>query len=363
MQVHFIKDVICFENVFHHFCYRLSGSYSIRGNSRLSDRSLDRQRNTVVQTSRYRDPDSDVHISQQQSSGYQTQVSGNQSELLETQSTATGSQLLFQPYRINHGEGVPSGYKNDNDYAKFSQDKLRPKEKKYSSDDVFIRQEGSPKHVRLKGVEQKPPTGKETSAKRPVPSVDGAINTRTPPGSPRTAHSELLSVLPQTNPQPYNTMQNSPPRKGGYVIEQTSAQSSLPVSVQSQDKELTGKEKQTTDPRRNGCTVQRTETQHQETYSDRQYSDHRTDLQGQRTETQRQEMYSDRQNSDDRTDLSGQETGAENQYSDPHVFENRLCSFLEDMEEIDDAIWDEQGNISKLIPQVHFILYMEMSRF
>ena len=418
------------------FICRLSGSYSIRGNSRLSDRSPDRQRNTVSQTSRYRDPEPDPHISQQQSSGYQTQVSGNQSELLETQSTATGAQLHFQSYRINHGEGSAAGNKTDNDYAKFSQDKFRPKEKNFSSDNAFSRQEISPKHVRLKGAEQKPPSGKETSVKRPVPNVHGAIN-RSPPGSPRTAHSKPLSVLPQTNPTTCDTMQNSPPRRGGYVIEHTltDTRNSLSLPAQSHNKQDAVKENQDDDPKMDNHIFQHSEAQSHELYSDRKHSDHRTAalcrvieshplefeaksletysdrqnsdhrtafdgqetgagnrqnsdhrtafegqetgagnrqsgdhrtaLQGQetgaknrqssdhRTALQGQETCAkNRQSSDHRTALQNQETGAENQYSDPYVFENRLCSFLEDMDDIDDAIWDEQGNISKVLPQV-----------
>ena len=358
----------------------MSGSYSIRGNSRLSDRSPDRQRNTVSQTSRYRDPDPDPHISQQQSSGYQTQVSGNQSELLETQSTATGAQFQFQSYRVNHGEGSAVGSKNDNDYAKFSQDKFRPKEKNFSSDNAFSRQDISPKHVRLKGAEQKPPSGKETNTKRPVPNVHGAIN-RSPPGSPRTAHSKPLSVLPQTNPTTCDTMQNSPPRRGGYVIEytRTDATSSLSLPVQSLDKQDTVKENRDNDPKSDNHIFQRSEAQSHEPYSGRKYSDQRTEALCRvidsdplgRSKAQSQETYSERQNSEHRTAFQGQETGAknrqssdqgttlqdhktgaENQYSDPYVFENRLCSFLEDMDDIDDAIWDEQGNISKVLPQV-----------
>lgn len=368
---------------------QLSGSYSIRGNSRLSDRSPDRQRttisqtsryrdpdpdphisqqqssgyqtqvsgnqserspdrqrNTVAQTSRYRDPDLDSHISQQQSSGYQTQVSGNQSELLETQSTATGVQLQFQPYRVNHGEESAAGNKTDNDYAKFSQDKFRPKEKNYSNDDALNRQEISPKHVRLKGVEQKPPSGKETSVKRPVSNVHGAIN-RSPPGPSRTAHSKPLSVLPQTKSTSCDTMQNSPPRRGGYVIEhaETDVTSTFSLPVQSHNKQDSVKVNQDEDPKMDNNNFRRSEAQSHEPYSNRQNSDNQEAFQGQEIDVEK------RQKGDHLTALQGHEPGAENQYSDPYVFENRLCSFLEDMDDIDDAIWDEQGNISKVLPQ------------
>lgn len=254
----------------------MSGSYSIRGNSRLSDRSPERQRNTVNQTSRYRDTDSEVHNSQQQhtqSSGYQTQVSGNQSELLESQSVA-GAQLHFQPHRSQNQE-IPAGYKINNDYAKISQGKSVSKGETCSNDVAFKRPEISPKHVRLKGDDDKRQSIKETSARRQVPNFRGATNNRTPSGSPRTVHSEPLSVHPQTKLESCEPVPGSPPRKDGYVISQTDAQ----------------------------------------------------------------------------------EAGCEKQYISPYVFEDRLCSFLEDVDDIDDNIWDDQGNLSKVIPEVSFFFF------
>ena len=307
---------------------------------------------------------------------------------METQSTATGAQLQAQSYRISHGEGSVIGNKTDNDYAKFSEDKLRPKDKIYSSDNAFIHQEIPPKHVRLKGAKQKPPSGKETSLKRPVPNIHGAIN-RSPPGSPKTAHSEPLSVLPQAYLPPCDTMQISPPRRGGYVIDskltKTKSSSSLPVF--SQDKQESGNN----NPKSDSQHFLHNEAQNrQETYSNRQNSDqaallgHQAAFEGQSHQatlqsreatshgreatlqvceatTQNHQATLQGQNSDCQVALQDREatshaqdrvSGAENQYSDPYVFENRLTSFLEDIDDIDDAIWDEQGNISKVLPQV-----------
>ena len=290
----------------------------VSGNSRLSERSPDRQRNTLVQMSRNRDSDIDMHSLQQhtQSSGYQTQVSGNQSELLEPQSTA-GSHLQFITGRtVQNQEQVQMGYQTNDDYAKFSKimtmqssintGALQKKEGTSLEEHAFVKPEILPKNVRYKD------DGYTIGATKQFPFSEGA---QTNPGinrsdserrdnnqySPGFAQSELPGVHPtRTQTLPYSTC-DSPPREDGYVIEQPRAD-----NLQNMNPDC-----------------------------DKHKEKHETN-----------NVAAGRQ-------VSIQEGASiPPPYSDAYMFENRLCSFLEDVDDIDDNIWDDKGNMSRVIPEV-----------
>ena len=294
----------------------------VSGNSRLLERSPDRQRNTLVQMSRNRDSDIDIHSLQQhtQSSGYQTQVSGNQSELLEPQSTA-GTHLQFVTGRtVQNQEQVQMGYQTNDDYAKFSKimtmqssvnsGAQQKKEGTSLEEHAFIKPEILPKNVRYKDDGKISPYTIGATKQFPFFSEGAQTN----PGinrssdserrennqySSRFAQSELPGVHPtRTQSLPYSTC-DSPPREDGYVIEQPRAD----------------------------------------------------DLQNKNTDC-------DKEKHETNNVAAGRQASIQEgarippPYSDAYMFENRLCSFLEDMDDIDDNIWDDKGNVSKVIPEV-----------
>ena len=294
--------------------FRLSGSYSNRGNSRLSDRSPDRHRNTLFHTSRCRDTDIDSYNSQQhtQSSGYQTQVSGNQSELLEPQSLA-GIHLQFQPSRMIQNQERYGGYQTNEDFAKFDDvnaqsTMLQKKERPYSENQPSVKPEMSPKYVRYKANDGKLSAyTSDANARRHISDSSGAQSVhRYSPShnsdnrfSFRLSQNNSVSVLPIQNTVRHF---DSPPRKGGFVIEH-------PAIKTVEQKNL---DKRKPDP------------------------DSEVD-----------------NNITGEAEQPGKEEACDQKpYCDPHLFENRLSSFLEEMDDIDDNIWDEKGNVSKIIPEV-----------
>ena len=295
----------------------------VSGNSRLLERSPDRQRNTLAQTNRHRDSDIDMHSLQQhtQSSGYQTQVSGNQSELLEPQSTA-GTHLQFVTGRtVQNQEQVQIGYQTNDDYAKFSNimtmqssinsDALQKKEGTSLEQHVFVKPEILPKNVRYKDDDKISPytigatkqfhfsEGAQTNRGINRPSVSERRDNNQ--YSPGFAQSELPGVHPtRTQTLPYSTC-DSPPREGGYVIEQPRAD-----NLQNMNPDC-----------------------------DKHKEKHETNNVAAGRQASLQEGAS-----------------IPPPYSDAYMFENRLCSFLEDMDDIDDNIWDDKGNVSRVIPEV-----------
>ena len=315
----------------------------VSGNSRLLERSPDRQRNTLVQMSRNRDSDIDMHSLQQhtQSSGYQTQVSGNQSELLEPQSTA-GTHLHFVTGRtVQNQEQVQMGYQTNDDYAKFSKimtmqssinsGALQQKEGTSLEEHVFVKPEILPKNVRYKD------DGYTIGATKQFPFSEGAP---TNPAIKRSsdserrdnnqystefAQSELPGVHPtRTQTLPYSTC-DSPPRERGYVIEQPRADNLQNVNTDC-DKH---KEKH----ENNNVAAGRQASIQEGAAAGRQASIQEGAAAGRQASIQ-----------------EGASIPAP--YSDAYMFENRLCSFLEDMDDIDDNIWDDKGNVSRVIPEV-----------
>ena len=321
----------------------------VSGNSRLSERSPDRQRNTLAQMSRNRDSDIDMHSLQQhtQSSGYQTQVSGNQSELLEPQS-ATGTHLQFVAGRtFQNQEQVQMGYLTNDDYAKFSKimmqssinsDALQKKEGTSLEEHAFVKPEILPKNVRYKD------DGYSIGATKQFPFSEGA---QTNPGINRSsdserrdinqyssgfaqselpsAQSELPGVHPtQTQTLTYSTC-DSPPREGGYVIEQPRADN-LQNMTPDCDKH---KEKHET----NNVAAGRQASIQEGASIPPPYSETNNVAAGRQASIQ-------------------EGVSIPPPYSDAYMFENRLCSFLEDVDDIDDNIWDDKGNVSRVIPEV-----------
>ena len=314
----------------------------VSGNSRLLERSPDRQRNTIAQMSRNRDSDIDMHSLQQQtqSSGYQTQVSGNQSELLEPQSTA-GSHLQFVTGRtVQNQEQVHMGYQTNDDYAKFSKimtmqssinsGALQKKEGTSLEEHAFVKPEILPKNMRYKD------DGYSIGATKQFPFSEGA---QTNPGinradserrdnnqySPGFAQSELPGVhSTRTQTLPYSTC-DSPPREDGYVIEQPRAD-----NLQNMNPD---------------CDKHKVKHETNNVAAGRQASIQEG--------ASIPPPYSETNNVAAGRQASNQEGASiAPPYSDAYMFENRLCSFLEDMEDIDDNIWDDKGNVSRVIPEV-----------
>ena len=218
-----------------------------------------------------------------------------------------GTHLQFQPNRIVHNQELPAGSRNSNDYAKFDclniQSEALGRKERNNKDHAYLKPEISPKNVRYKVNDKKDATNThEICAKRLVFDSEGAIGDHKH-SSPRVDKSGSSSKHVQSelgslpNKLYHEIAAGSPPRKDGYIVEQPE------TKVVSQE------------------------------------------IGNQAT--------ADLGKVDDVEQTHGKDQGP---YNDAYVFENRLCSFLEDIDDLDDSIWDEKGNISKVIPEVGKIM-------
>ena len=218
-----------------------------------------------------------------------------------------GTHLHFQPNRIVHNQELPAGSRNNNDYAKFDylnvQSEALGRKERNNKDHAYLKPEISPKNVRYKVNDKKDAINThEICAKRLVFDSEGAIgdHTHSPTrvdksqNSSKPVQSELGSL---PNKLYHEIAAGSPPRKDGYIVEQPE------TKVVSQE------------------------------------------IGNQAT--------ADLGKVDDVEQTHGKDQGP---YNNAYVFENRLCSFLEDIDDLDDSIWDEKGNISKVIPEVGHIM-------
>lgn len=331
---------------------QMSGSYQGRlsqasefsfERSSVSQRHSGRNKSSPTHSSKYREPEMTGSHQQTQSSGYQSQLYENQ----------TGNQPVSNVYENNFIDLTGSKH-SSGPYQSFNGE--RPVQKSKTENQSGSKPSDSQKPVIASDRKQKLKSDSETKVNKAnlvmdLPDKrDAARELIIQTNHSVPSHFENTAKVTQTPSKTLNPVFSSPKRQDGYVIQETTIEIDLCIdNINPDPQKPSGYCESLSENALK--SMERVEN----ALSEIQKVPSRTDSVKEQSDVN-SESSKGANNSDSELNLcdsflctkldenfnSEQQAYCDIEFEKKYTFDNKLCSFLEDLEDIDDSIWDEK---------------------
>ncbi|XP_053376146.1 protein hook homolog [Mercenaria mercenaria] len=329
-----------------------ASEYSLERSS-ASQRQPGRTKSSPSLSSKYREPDMTGSHQHTQSSGYQSQLYENQTgnhplpnTLENNYADLTGSKQSSRLYQENISERNSQTGKTENQSRHFDSQKLK------ESDNRVKNTEYPNVESNVKRSNSKPESPDTSDATRELLTNNFHSVPKDHEPSTKVGHTPPKA---QTK-----LVFDSPKRQDGYVIHETT------IEIYTEEKNPSSQKPSfDCELSENALkAIERAEnmlTKHSDTHKDQV----RTDIETEKSETDcgnnngaksdfeenLDDMFQ-RVKLDENFTEEGREAYCDKEFEKKYTFDNKLCSFLEDLDDIDDSIWDEKPTKSANVSTV-----------